>query len=594
MPIYSPELNDKYKNNLSVTSNDPAIIQRDQSGNMSTDLADIIYIEPVTWAYDNNSINKIIDTRFSYYKFPPRLVISDTELPPVLDTEIVLDDFAAIDFNSRYKAEPQFIPTIPLLVPRGRLELNVSNQDLNYGWNEPITQEEFDAIRNESPYDDVVWDNSLIDGRKRDWNESQRPYDIYTTRLRWQGLDRTSKDALKTKYFRAQQIALKEMAAGESTGRYKIFAGDFHIPSLFEGFFRTIKFTEVMEGLPQGQAGKFSITKDLIESNKSLEFNIQVAVSHLDNHARNTFAIRLIRTRPDAPVNKPYTVLATVSSMEQGNRATINDNAAAIEKIANTKKIKEATEQAVLKTTEQVREYEESVTSANLNFLQKLQQYNRSKTAYDAAVNYLLGSATAASMFATGKKLKKQMNDDEKVKNEALIVKNIAEDDLNYYKADLNNKYKQLNTANFNYQAAQDLYDVDTNDLETILNAQHTFLWPSKTNFKLNYTLKSQDMVNGDVYSVEMLGQQPIELAHELIEENTFWDIKEISTKKNYSSKDELDKYYNPDDSLTKGIKVISNDIIDRPRPGDVVASPLNGPKPTPVIVEQKNAAKNA
>jgi hypothetical protein len=579
MPIYSQELNDKYKNNLSVTSNDPAIIQRDQSGNMSTDLADIIYIEPVTWAYDNNSINKIIDTRFSYYKFPPRVIISDSEIPIDLDTDINIDaEVDTIDFNSRYKAEPQFIPTIPLLVPRGREELGVTDQEINYGWNEPIEPEEFNAIREESPYDDVVWDNSLIDGRKRNWNESQRPYTNTTTRLRYQNLDKTSKAALRTKYFRAQEIALKEIAAGESTGRYIMYNGDFSIPSLFEGFFRTIKFTEVIEGLPQAQAGKFLITKDLIESNKSLEFNIQVAVSHYDNHAKNTFAIRLIRTRPDAPVDQPYKVLAIVSSMEQGNRATRNDNAVALEKIANTKKIKEATEQAVLKTTEQIREYEEIFRLADLNFLQKLQQYNRSVTSYENRD------------WGNGKTRKKTMNADEKVKNEALITRNIAENDWNYYKSDLKVKEQQLNTANFNYKAALDLYDVDIKDPETILNGQHTFLWPSKTNFKLHYTLRSSDMVKGDIYSVEMLAQQPISLAHELIEENTFWDIKEISAKKNYSAKDELDKYFNPNDSLTKSGNFQSVDIIDRPIKGATAveaAAPVN---PSPA--DGKNAAK--
>ena len=53
------ELNDRYGDNLSVTSNDAAIIQRDEAGNMSSDLTDTIYIEPVTWAYDNDSINQI-------------------------------------------------------------------------------------------------------------------------------------------------------------------------------------------------------------------------------------------------------------------------------------------------------------------------------------------------------------------------------------------------------------------------------------------------------------------------------------------------------------------------------------------------------
>lgn len=98
-------------------------------------------------------------------------------------------------------------------------------------------------------------------------------------------------------------------------------------------------------------------------------------------------------------------------------------------------------------------------------------------------------------------------------------------------------------------------------------------------------------MVKGDIYSVEMLAQQPIDLAHELIEENTFWDIKEISTKKNYSAKDELDKYFNPNDSLTKSGNAPSVNIVDRPIKGATAVEPAAPVNPSPA--DSKDAARN-
>lgn len=75
----------KYRNNLTVTSNDLNIIMRDDAGNiqLETDsqLNQLLIIEPVATKIQLNSVLKVLDTRFQYFKFPASTrVIDDTDV----------------------------------------------------------------------------------------------------------------------------------------------------------------------------------------------------------------------------------------------------------------------------------------------------------------------------------------------------------------------------------------------------------------------------------------------------------------------------------------------------------------------------------
>ena len=83
----------KYQGNLTVTSNDTNIVPRDDAGNvrLETDLESnlLLIIEPVATRITLNSVLKVLDTQFQYFKFPATVrVIDDTEV----DVDLTIPD----------------------------------------------------------------------------------------------------------------------------------------------------------------------------------------------------------------------------------------------------------------------------------------------------------------------------------------------------------------------------------------------------------------------------------------------------------------------------------------------------------------------
>jgi len=490
------ELNEKYGNNLSVTSNDPQIIQRDQSGNISPESSKTVYIEPTVWKYDTDSINQIINTNFSYYTFPPKLIIDDAEVP---DVEGLAD--LGIKFNSRYRAEPQPVPTIELLLP--------DKFDINYGWNDVTTTELilFDTEKAKELGMKPI--KFLKDGRQID----PKPTD--------------SDAADASKYYRAQLNARTELDLGTSTGRYRTMQGPsgkdfsdwFDRTSLFEGHFRKIKFTEIIDGMPQTIPGSFKVNQDLIDSKKSLQFNIQVAVSHPDNHGRNTFAIRLIRNRANANVNEPYEPLKMVSSMEQGAFA-VQDQSGKKQEIANLALAKDELQQLVLANEAKLQALEQIAGQLRTRYNEKEKLYAAALIALALApfLPVLIASARYTyNQFKAARDMWKQFDNQ-----------------VNALRAYLPTLITAANNKATEYKNAVGDSQIDPKSPEAILNSQYTYLYTGQTYFNLNYILNANDMQLNDIYSIEMLASKAQEYEHELIEDNTYWDIKEITDSEIY------------------------------------------------------------
>lgn len=86
----------KYQGNLTVTSNNTNIVPRDEAGNVElqeeSKTNPLLIIEPVATRITLNSVLKVLDTQFQYFKFPATVrVIDDTEVDidltiPELDT----------------------------------------------------------------------------------------------------------------------------------------------------------------------------------------------------------------------------------------------------------------------------------------------------------------------------------------------------------------------------------------------------------------------------------------------------------------------------------------------------------------------------
>jgi len=103
----------KYQGNLTVTSNDSNIILRDDAGNVQlqeeSTTNTLLIIEPVATRITLNSVLKVLDTQFQYFKFPATVrIIDDTEVDVDL-TIPELDDIPEQDFiYARYKPSEDF------------------------------------------------------------------------------------------------------------------------------------------------------------------------------------------------------------------------------------------------------------------------------------------------------------------------------------------------------------------------------------------------------------------------------------------------------------------------------------------------------
>ena len=223
-PTPQQELNIKYGKNLHVASNNASLKNRDQANNLDPSLQPILSIEPVNWIYDNGSINQYINTNFSYFKFPPRIITEAVEV----DDDITIVDIED-KFEALYRPEPQFVPIIPIFLP--------NSDRINYGWNEYIDEDEFNAIKERDFYNPICWsgakwkqasaskaagsqDAALTDT----WNYPQIKWEFEKiTRL---PSPPTFADESKplfraSKYFRAHENAFYQLETATSRGRYK-------------------------------------------------------------------------------------------------------------------------------------------------------------------------------------------------------------------------------------------------------------------------------------------------------------------------------------------------------------------------------------
>ena len=74
LPQVQRELSIKYDNNLTAISNYSYVHERDDANNIifneNGTENQLVVIEPITYKFDTEFINKTIDTRFSYFQFP--------------------------------------------------------------------------------------------------------------------------------------------------------------------------------------------------------------------------------------------------------------------------------------------------------------------------------------------------------------------------------------------------------------------------------------------------------------------------------------------------------------------------------------------
>lgn len=90
----------KYQGNLTVTSNDTNIVPRDEAGNIQlqedSETNPLLIIEPLSTRITLNSVLKVLDTQFQYFKFPATVrVIDDTEV----NVDLTIPELEDIDLS---------------------------------------------------------------------------------------------------------------------------------------------------------------------------------------------------------------------------------------------------------------------------------------------------------------------------------------------------------------------------------------------------------------------------------------------------------------------------------------------------------------
>lgn len=506
------ELNDKYSKNLHVSSNNSVIVKRNPAGTLDFTLNENVYIESINWRYDNTSINQYIDTNFSYFKFPPRTIINDVEIP---DDTIIVEVEDKID--SLYKPLPQLVPDIQIFLPY--------DETVNFGWNEKITEDEYNSIKANEPKNPIlnqwlIYDKNLIEkGGTTALVPGYPSPPSLTLKPEYQA----------SKYFRAHQIALKEIKENTSNGRYESKGryGDnytelFKVNSLIDGHFKTIKFNDNISGVPLMQDGRFIITQDLIDAKKSIDFNIQLAISHLDGYGRNRFIIRLIKYSND-PKNSltstGYKIIKSISSIEQGSSA-VQDKGAPTDAVKIAKLELDAAKLYVEKQ-QGFRSDLLLLMADNKKEIDIVTQRYADATINSSGISKKPFGLTPDD-YGTWKKRK----------DDAVAVRNSYNAELATIDLAIYNGGQEIIKKQFTYDQliknlgiAKKIEDYTNEDILT----GPIYLNPGKTYFTLNYTLKPIDMKLDDIYLVEMLATTPRVIPHEIIEENSFWKINEVS-----------------------------------------------------------------
>jgi hypothetical protein len=99
----------KYQGNLTITSNDANVIPRNEAGNITlqenAETNPLLIIEPVATKINLNSVLKVLDTRFQYFKFPATTRVIET---PEVEIDLTLPELEEIETETdiiyaRYK-----------------------------------------------------------------------------------------------------------------------------------------------------------------------------------------------------------------------------------------------------------------------------------------------------------------------------------------------------------------------------------------------------------------------------------------------------------------------------------------------------------
>ena len=509
------QLNDKYKDNLSVGST--TVVKRDPNNNIilnNDNLTTKLVIEPVNWEYTNESINDVIETRFSYYTFPPRVTVvnkvnddlTDVELP-----DVILDDQTQ-DKSFYVKYQPGSGELSMIDIRRAnRWDYPINNGDKFYpAENDWYTTIDFTKVIH-AIIENVTSNQSQIKGRLAHYGDA--------------GRKRANMPARPSAYFDYANWGNAEpyifTYVDKSNG--KSYDTPYTISSILEERMQAITWGNLVDGnYTFDRDQSFVVTKEILELNKDLRFTIRLQLNHFDNlRERNTnfyniFAFRLIKySDNNSPSDKQlYDVLETVSTLTQGN-------------IVGTATAQIAKEITILKSSESALRNQISTKQTELNT--NTIKLNNLTSATDVALKEYAAAADEYNsipslLFVRKSNAKERLSFKLTQYSDLMIATQKQRIVVTKLTSDLTNLQNSLKTVLNNLELKQNFDNSNLTNLKYIFVSDNPGAYPDMSIFHMDYILTKENMKLGDRYDIEgLINYRDIEKEND---PNSFWQKK--------------------------------------------------------------------
>ena len=501
------ELNDTYKNNLSggITSK----VSRDPNNNIilnNDKLNTNLIIEPLKWDYTNQSVNDVIETRFSYYTFPPRVTVvnrvSDDMKDVVLPDVVLEDQTQSKTFYVKYQPSQQAISEVDVLLANGEKPGGYFIDNNNSYWSPMIVNVGPLAVsisNNLRQNGNQVKGNRLLQtyqSAKKDFPFG--PLDLYDIKA-----DKSDPD--DTINNRDPFIIYTPPGMNAAGSNAEI---PYRIASMLEERMNAIKWGNLVDGnyqLDQTQA--FVITKEILELGKDIQFTVRLQMNLIlpvggSNVALyNKMAFRLIKYSDNTTDRNLYKVLDIVSTLTQGNIA--NDVQKARANALQTAK------DSLLQLKQQIssKQFEISSTAGSYNTYNAAVKREASlKTAYENSVNYY----RSIDAFWSPTKRRNALNESNAIKTiyfASIETTKKALQTYNTHNAEMNALTSKLAGASSQVETITKTMGVyNPKSLKYIFFDGADGAWPGNPSiFTMTYILNKEDMKLGDRYEIEGL-----------------------------------------------------------------------------------------
>lgn len=94
----------------------------------------------------------------------------------------------------------------------------------------------------------------------------------------------------------------QQLIDGTSNGRIRLSNGDIIQNSIVDASMKELNYDIIIDGTPQLITNRFSVTQDILDLQKDIQFNAQIALKFSQNSPNNNYIARIVQYDPDSPV----------------------------------------------------------------------------------------------------------------------------------------------------------------------------------------------------------------------------------------------------------------------------------------------------